>query len=120
MKIAFTTPGESLDAPLDPRFGRAARFLIYDDEAKRIELLENAQNLDAAQGAGIQAARHLAEADVDRLITGDCGPKAFRVLREAGIAVHLCDQATIADAYDRFKAGELPETDAPNAESHWI
>ena len=33
MKIAFSTSGNYLNAPLDTRFGRAAKFLIYDDEA---------------------------------------------------------------------------------------
>ncbi|NLC71368.1 MAG: dinitrogenase iron-molybdenum cofactor biosynthesis protein, partial [Desulfuromonadaceae bacterium] len=34
MKIAFTTSGENLDAPVDSRFGRAARFLLFDLDKK--------------------------------------------------------------------------------------
>jgi predicted Fe-Mo cluster-binding NifX family protein len=34
MKIALTTSGNDLNAPLDSRFGRAPKFLIYDMETK--------------------------------------------------------------------------------------
>ena len=30
MKIAFSTSGSDLNAPLDSRFGRAPKFLVYD------------------------------------------------------------------------------------------
>jgi predicted Fe-Mo cluster-binding NifX family protein len=120
MKIAFTATGDSLNAPLDPRFGRAPGFLIYDDQEGRIEALSNVQNLNAAQGAGIQAATSLAKAGADVLITGHCGPKAFSVLQAAGIKVYLSDAKTIADAYALFKKGALKAAEAPNAESHWV
>ena len=120
MKIAFTATGDSLNAPLDPRFGRAAGFLIYDDEAGAIESINNEQNLQATQGAGIQAATTLAKAGVDLLITGHCGPKAFQVLQAAGIKVYLSQAKTIADAYELFKAGKLEAADGPNADSHWM
>ena len=120
MKIAFTATGDSLNAPLDPRFGRAPGFLIYDDEQGQIDALSNTQNLNAAQGAGIQAATALAKAGVDMLITGHCGPKAFSVLQAAGIKVFLSSAKTIADAYDLFKKGELEEASGPNAQSHWV
>jgi hypothetical protein len=56
MKIAITTSGIDLDAPVDPRFGRAKSFIIYDTDSGQWSVLDNAQNLNAAQGAGIQAA----------------------------------------------------------------
>ena len=57
MKIAITTSGDSLDAAVDPRFGRAKAFILYDTETDEWSVLDNAQNLNAAQGAGIQAAQ---------------------------------------------------------------
>ena len=83
MKIAFTTGAESMAGPLDPRFGRAPRFLIYDDEKESLEVVDNKQNLNAAQGAGIQSAMQLAKQKVDCVVTGHCGPKAFQVLDAA-------------------------------------
>jgi predicted Fe-Mo cluster-binding NifX family protein len=113
MKIAFTTLGESLDAPLDSRFGRTAGFLVYDSDADAFELIDNAQNLNTAQGAGIQAAETVARA-------GHCGPKAFRALSAAGIKVFNTDAATVAEALERFRAGHLVEARSADVEGHWV
>ena len=119
MKIAFTTPGQSLDSPLDPSFGRAAAFLIYDLATQGCTTISNAQSLEAPQGAGIQAAQTLVRAKADCLVTGHCGPKAFRVLDTAGIKVFNTDAPTIAEALQRFRTGQLTEATAANIEGHW-
>ncbi len=41
MKIAFTTSGTNLSAPMDSRFGRAAKFLIYDTGKKQLTYSQN-------------------------------------------------------------------------------
>ena len=87
MKLVFTTTGENLDSPLDPSFGRARNFLVYDLDTQVSNIIGNEQNLGAAQGAGIQAAQTIAKAGANALVTGHCGPKAFRVLEAAGIKV---------------------------------
>ncbi len=119
MKIALTTSGNSLDAPLDSRFGRAQKFLIYDLENGSFESIDNAQNLNAAQGAGIQSAQNVANASVQCVITGHCGPKAFRVLTAAGIAVYCAEGITIAQALERFKSGSLKKAESADVEGHW-
>ena len=50
MIIAFTTSGNDLTAPLEARFGRASRFLIYDLEDDTFEVIDNEQSMDASQG----------------------------------------------------------------------
>jgi len=120
MKIAFTTAADSLAGPLDSRFGRAPRFLIYDDEKGSVEAIDNKQNLNAAQGAGIQSAINLAKQKVDCVVTGHCGPKAFQVLDAAGIKIYNCKVETIAEAYELLKSGELTAAESANAESHWV
>ena len=119
MKVAFSTCGETLDAPLDSRFGRAARFLIYDLEGGAFELVDNTPNLNAAQGAGIQAAQTVARAGAGALVTGHCGPKAFRVLAAAGIEVYNSDAETVAEALDRYRSGKLVRAEAADVEGHW-
>lgn len=119
MKLVFTTPGETLDSPLDPSFGRARNFLLYDAQTKELQIISNQQNLNAAQGAGIQAAQTIARAGAQALITGHCGPKAFKVLEAAAIKVFNTDAPTVADALARYVAGELTEAGAANVESHW-
>ena len=44
--------------------------------------------MDSAQGAGIQSAQTAVEAGGDILITLNCGPKAYRVLNEAGVRIY--------------------------------
>ncbi len=119
MKIALTTSENSLDAPLDSRFGRAQKFLIYDLENGTFESIDNAQNLNAAQGAGIQSAQNVVNAGVKCVITGHCGPKAFRVLTAAGIGVYCTEGITIAQALERFKSGSLQKAEFADVEGHW-
>ena len=119
MKIAVTTSGRNLEAPLDARFGRAARFLIYDSESGAIELIENEQNLQAAQGAGIQAAEAVARSGAGALITGHCGPKAYRVLTAAGIQVYLSGPGTVGEALERWRGAQLKPLAAADVEGHW-
>lgn len=119
MKIAVTTSGDNLAAPLDSRFGRAARFLIYDTDTKGFQLVDNSQNLNAAQGAGIQAAQTVANAGVNSLITGHCGPKAFRVLQVAGIEIFNCAAATVEEALGLLKEGKLQAANEADVEGHW-
>lgn len=120
LKIAFTTTGDSPDSPLDPRFGRATGFLVYDTETSVFEAFSNTQNLNAVQGAGIQAAQNLASLGVEALVTGHCGPKAFTVLSRAGIKVYNTSHATVSEALCAFQNGELAVAESADSESHWV
>lgn len=119
MKIAITTSGISLEAPVDKRFGRAPKMLIYDSDLGTYHVQNNEQNVTAAHGAGVQAAQHLCDEHVGCVITGRCGPKAFKALRAADIAVCTCSACSVAEAIDRFKQGELVPIDCANVEGHW-
>lgn len=118
MKIVFTTSGNDLNAPLDSRFGRSPKFLVYDLESETFEVVDNRQNLDAPQGAGIQSAETVARLGVNALVTGHCGPKAFRVLTAAGIRIYHTDAPTVAAALEQYRAGKLPEAKAADVEGH--
>jgi predicted Fe-Mo cluster-binding NifX family protein len=120
LKIAITTSGEGLSATLDSRFGRTAGFLVYNTATDSFELLDNRQNLDAAQGAGIQAAQTICQAGVEVVITGHCGPKAFRVLRAAGVQVVIGATGTIQQVLEQFEQGILKPADNADVEGHWV
>jgi len=107
VKVALTSSGDTLEAPLDPRFGRAPRFLVFDTDTTAFEIVDNRAGLEAAQGAGVQAAETLARLGVRGLVTGHCGPKALRVLVEAGIRVYNTDAPTVAAALEAYRAGKL-------------
>ena len=120
MRIAISSTGKNLDSNLDMRFGRAAYFIIIDAKSMDFEALANIQNLNLSQGAGIQAGKTIADHHVDVLITGHCGPKAFRVLRTAGVKVLTGAGGKVADAIEQFKNGELTMAAEADVEEHWI
>ena len=120
MKVAFSTSGNSLDSPLDNRFGRAPKFLVYDLDTETFETIDNHQNLNAAQGAGIQSAETVARTGAKCLVTGHCGPKAFRVLSAAEIKVYNTEVASVGEALDLFRTGKLVEAPSADVEGHWF
>ncbi len=120
MKIAITSSGKTLDDDVDPRFGRARYFLIYETESGELNAVENSQNLNAAQGAGIQAGQSVAATGATALLTGNCGPKAFQVLGQAGITVYIKVGGKVRQAIDDLKAGKLTAADGANVEGHWV
>lgn len=119
MKIAFSTSGNKLTDLLDARFGRAAKFLVYDLEGETFEVVDNQQNLNAAQGAGIQSAGTVARTGAQALVSGHCGPKAFQVLQAANIKIFYSDAATVADALDAYRQGDLVESKTADVAGHW-
>ncbi len=119
MKIAFTTSGTDLSAPLDSRFGRAPKFLIYDLELGTFEIIDNEKNLNAAQGAGIQSAETVVRSGAHALVTGHCGPKAFRALGAAGVKIFNTDAPTVSGALEQYRAGTLAEATSADVEGHW-
>lgn len=121
MKVAVTSQGEALDSPVDERFGRAANFLVVDTEDGTFAVVPNRQNLEAAQGAGVQAAQKVAEQGVEAVITGHCGPKAHRGLMAAGVKIFTgAAGMTAGEAVEAFKAGKLPEAEAADVGVHWM
>jgi len=119
MTIVVTADGETLDAPVDQRFGRAAWFIVYDSLTKEFKVVDNRQSLDAAQGAGIQAAETISRLGAECLLTGHCGPKAFRALAAAGIRVYSGAGGTVAEAIASFEAGRLTQAAAADVDGHW-
>jgi len=119
MKIAVTSQGKTLDSQVDPRFGRAPYFIIVDTESLDFEVIDNSANQNAFKGAGIQAATDVSKHKAEVLLTGHCGPNAFKALSAAGIKVCNNATGTVREAVDAFKAGKMTFSEAPNAMSHW-
>lgn len=119
MKIAVTAQGRDLECELDCRFGRASCFIVVDTDSGEHEVVDNTQNLNAAQGAGVQAAQTIVSQRVDAVVTAHCGPKAFSVLDRAGIKVFLGAEGSIEKAIERALAGEYQAAQTPDVEGHW-
>lgn len=120
MKVAVTAQGKDLTAPVDSRFGRAKFFVVVDPETGEFSASDNSQNLNAAQGAGIQAGRNVVDLGVDAVVTGNVGPKAFATLQAGEVKIFTGATGTVAEAVEQFKAGKLKEAASSNVESHWV
>lgn len=117
-KIAVTSEGPGLDDPVDPRFGRAAGFVVVDLDTMETQYLDNGQSQVMAQGAGIQAAELIARAGVSCLLTGVVGPKAFQALSASGVKiVQNLEGLTVREAVERFKRGAVEIAGSPNREA---
>ena len=119
MKIAITSLGRDLDAQVDPRFGRAAYILIVDTADHGVEVLDNSENINAFKGAGIQAAAQISKKGVAVLMTGYCGPNAYKTLQAAGVRVVNDVSGKVKDALEALIAGNVAYADSANAEAHW-
>ena len=108
MKIAISAEGPTLEDDVDPRFGRAAGFIIYDTETKAVEYIENGAGQTAAQGAGLIAVETVSNAGATVALSGYIGPKAFDALQAIGIGtVQDVDNRTVGEVVRAFEAGEL-------------
>jgi predicted Fe-Mo cluster-binding NifX family protein len=119
MKVAVTSQGRELGSPVDPRFGRAKFFVIIDTETGEFTAADNSQNLNAAQGAGIQAGRKVVELGAEAVITTHMGPKAFATLQAGGVQVYTGATGTVAEAVEQFKAGKLKQAGGADVDGHW-
>ncbi|MCP4566876.1 MAG: dinitrogenase iron-molybdenum cofactor biosynthesis protein [FCB group bacterium] len=120
MRIAVSSQGTEATSKVDPRFGRASYFLVYDTDADNFEVVANNQNVNTAQGAGIQAAENVAAKNVDIVVAGNFGPKAFRALEAADIRVAMFAEGTVAEAVELARKNQLNICDKANVEGHWM
>ena len=117
MKVAVTAKGRTLDDRVDPRFGRCAYFVIVDTDDMTLDAVAN-DNANASGGAGIQSAQKVAEKGVAAVLTGNCGPNAYRTLEAAGIKVVTDADGTVRESVERFKSGDMSAAAGPNVDRH--
>ena len=118
-KIAVTSEGPTLDDALDPRFGRAAGFIIVDPQTLQFQYVDNGAGQARAQGAGIQAAEAIVRNGAEVLLTGYVGPKAFAALQAAGVKVaQNLDNMTVRQALERFRTGQVAWAAEANRMGH--
>jgi predicted Fe-Mo cluster-binding NifX family protein len=118
MKICVSAVANSLDAQVDPRFGRCPFFMIVDSETMQFEAIPNMAS-GAMGGAGIQAAQTIASRGVQVLVTGNVGPNAFQALSAAGIKIVTGAFGNVREVVEKYKRGELSETSSPTVRGHF-
>ena len=115
-RVAVSSTGESLESPVDPRFGRGSYFIIFD-ENKGHRVVRNAGQA-LGNGAGIQAAQQILDLGVGAVVTGDLGPNAFRVLAAGGVQMFVRCTGTVGSAIEAYRNGELRETATATSPGH--
>jgi predicted Fe-Mo cluster-binding NifX family protein len=119
MKVCVTSQGTDRSAAVDSRFGRCRYFVIYDDQTNELEAIDNAANMSASGGAGVQSATRVAEQGVDWVVSGHIGPKAMSVLQAAGVKVAVGADGTVDEAIAALKAGSLEQVREADRPSRW-
>lgn len=118
MKLVISSAGPAATDRVDPRFGRARYLIKYDSASESYVAIDNAAQVNAPQGAGIQAAQKVAELGADALLTGHCGPKAFDVLSEAGVTIYAGLEGTVLEAVSAWRDNTLESLAAPDRKAH--
>lgn len=86
-RVGVTSRGETPLSEVCEQFGRSYWLLIYRTDQCRWYAIDNGLNRSRTDGAGIATAESMIVAGVTVVLTGETGPKAFRILTSAGIAV---------------------------------
>jgi predicted Fe-Mo cluster-binding NifX family protein len=119
MKIAVSAQRDDIGALVDPRFGRAAWFILADTAADEWTTQDNRENANGS-GGGVSVAAQLAAQGVGAVITGNIGPSAGKRLRSAGVRIlQASNGVTVRDALIALQEGSLPSLDAPTIAGPW-
>ncbi len=111
MLIGIAITGDSLDSPVDPRFGRANAFAIVETDSDELKSVIKNPNVSSGGGAGISTAQLLANEGIKAIIAGAIGPNAFGVLKSAKIDIYSSSGVSSArEALEKFKAGKLTKS----------
>lgn len=116
MKICVTAQGDTLEAQVDPKFGRCQWFIVIETDTLKFEAIEN-PNIASMGGAGVQSGQLVAEKQAKTVLTGNVGPNAFQTLKAAGVEIITGISGSVRDAIEKYKKGELKPTEDPNVGS---
>jgi len=109
MKIAFTTASGGMEDVVMPVFGRAPTFTIVEIEGKDVKATNIIENpaFNASGGAGVQAAQLLINEGVKAVVSGNYGPNAAIILKQAGIELYVGSGMKVRDALNAYLSGTL-------------
>jgi len=116
MKLAISAQGQTSTVNWIA-FWRAKYFLLVDSEGGIRKWWKQAEPA-APQGAGIQAAQTVVEKGAQAVLTGNCGPKAFRVLQAPGSRWPSA-RGSIREVIQKFGEGKIQFAQEPNVDGHW-
>ena len=101
MKIAIPVENKTLDSSVNPSFGRAPYFLIYDVNTKESTFIENTAATSTG-GAGIKAAQIIVDNKVNAVLSLQLGENAAAVLKDANIKIYKTTDVSIKGNIEAF------------------
>jgi predicted Fe-Mo cluster-binding NifX family protein len=108
MSICITADRAYIDNKVSGFFGRCKNFIIIDPETSEFDILPN--TAAGLGNAGTRAAAAVIRHDPSAIITGRIGKNALKALQKAGIKVLMVKNATVREALELYKSGELEKT----------
>jgi len=102
-KVVITSSGPDLDSEVDPRFGRAAYFIVIHLDDGSITVLSNEGSESTSKGVGIQNSQRILDAGAEVIITGRVGQKVMGMLSAAGVRIFLVESGSVREAFEAFK-----------------
>ena len=107
MRVVISATDDNLDSQVDRRFGRCPWFLFVDTESLEYEAARN-ESADASSGAGTACAQFVLEKGINALISGQAGPNAYEVLKQAGVKIFMAPKdCSVREAIDKYRNNEL-------------
>ena len=114
MKVCIPTEDNAgLTARISPHFGSAPWFTFVDTESGNTRSVPNLEH--EHQPGTCDAAGSIAGMDVEAVVCGGFGRRAFRSMRETGIPVYVTESPSVGDAVEAFRRDllvQLLEEDA--------
>ena len=107
LRVGVTSRGDSPLSEVCEQFGRSYWLMIYSPLERRWFAIDNSENRTRVSAAGIATAETMIAAGVTVVLTGETGPKAFRVLTAAGISTVHRVSGNVEEALSEWKNGNL-------------
>ncbi len=109
MVLMISAKQDSLDGPVEARFGRSPWLIRYEIETKTWEAFQN-PGISESGGAGIAAAQFVINKGATTVISGSFGPNASQALKAANInmTTFTSEVDTVKKAVEMFDQGNLP------------
>lgn len=103
MKIGVSATGGSLDAQVEPRFGRCPYFVIVDSETMKFDAFSNpATSLPG--GAGPRTVQEFQQRGAEVILTGSVGPNAQSALSQSNLKIVTGVSGTVREAVQNYVA----------------
>lgn len=94
---------KGLQSPISDEFGEAPFFLVVDGDR-----VEGYRNDEVITGRGHRW-EEILKLKPDVVVTREIGRPAFYAFKAKGVKIYLAEGATVAEALDKLRRGELRE-----------